>query len=238
MNKIKLTAFVLFFGAMSYLNAQENRLELTIGVASPLGDFGDTDFNNDEASYAESGANIGFSYEHRFENNVGAKFMFNYQSHSIDNESLLEDFQEDFAMNGIYSVGTSGFKINNVMGGITGTLPFGESNFSLTGQTLIGLSFVTSSNLEFDYTDGAIFLDVKQEEGTAAGFSILLGAKINYDFSDSFGMNFGFDTYTTSLKFSDVKTTTRSSYGNETEQSNFEQTINTFNTSLGFYLSF
>lgn len=238
MKKIKLTAFVFFFGAVSYLNAQENRIELTIGAATPLGNFGDTDFDNDEAGFAESGANLSLSYEHRFANNIGAKFLFNYQSHSLDNDAILEGFQDELELAGTYSVSTSGFKLNNLMGGVTGTLPFGESKFSLTGQLLIGISFVVSSDLNVEYSDGPVFIDIEQEEGVAAGISAFFGGRINYDFNESFGMNIGFDSYATSLKFEDVQTNSSSTFGNESETTDYDQSINTFNTNLGFYFRF
>lgn len=79
----------------------QNSLDIKVGVASPLSDFGSQDINDENAGGAALGFNIGLKYTYQLSDNglgLFAGLDFNYNGLSKDIKNDIEDLYESIGL--------------------------------------------------------------------------------------------------------------------------------------------
>lgn len=103
---IKIKPFTLVLIVLLIANSEalaQNSLEIKIGIANPISDFGSEDINNENAGGAALGFNIGLKYTHQLSDNglgLFAGLDYNYNGLSRDFKNDIEDIFESIGLLG------------------------------------------------------------------------------------------------------------------------------------------
>lgn len=230
--KKTLLVTVLFcaLGFSAFSQTKGYELSLSIGNAIPLGDFASKNEDKEGAGFANSGSVGDFRFSKKFEKNWGLIAMGRFQFNSVDVEAIQEAILKD-GSSGLTRIETSSTAwINNgfMFGG------FYEHQFGklyIEGRTLLGFVTSTLPEQEVTATFGQDRFYINSESKKATSFSTNLGASLKYDIGKNFITKLNFDIFSTNPEFVGVETTTNLG---TSEKNTFDQSISTFNISVGF----
>lgn len=111
MKKVLILVAIVLICASSMVNAQDLKGMFNIspwaGLGIPMGDFGSTDVENDNAAFRKMGFKFGADAEYFFTSNIGLGVDFMYAIFSSDYPSEAEDYKDkvnsmNFGVHGKY----------------------------------------------------------------------------------------------------------------------------------------
>ena len=162
--------------ALNFANAQDfkHSISLSFGTATPKGDFGSIDINNDNAGGAASGICIDLEYKgFLFHDKIGLLGLIKNQINPMDADYLA--LQTPTGM----TVTSDNWVLNGYMVGAFYDIQLGEKGF-IHPKVGFGMLNATSPKLAFN-VGGVDFLTINSASATT--FSTLFGA--------DFGLNLG-----------------------------------------------
>lgn len=216
-NKNILFFIALFF--ISKLCAQDysRSISLSIGSATPLGDFANTDVNNSSAGGAVGGACFDFEYKIRATKSLGLFGIVKTQSNSLD-----KDFVRLMASG--LGANYTNWKLSGYMLGAYYNM---ESNNKFVHPKIaFGLLDATTPEMNFT-SGGATVLTVKS--ATSLTFATLLGVDLGYDFN-RFRLQFQYDFLLANPSFSQKYL---DASGQILDTRTMDQSMKTYNVKIG-----
>lgn len=221
MKKIMMIFAILLLTGIS-ANAQGKQkiqnnkffLSLAAGPSFPIGDFGSTSTDNENAGLAKTGftTNLQFSYQlHKY---FGLTSTVLYSYNNLD----ISQFEQ-------YGVKTDHWQHYGIMAGPMFILPVGEK-MNTDFKVLAGITNVNSPSVKF--ADGTSLLN----EEWSTSFAMQLGADFRYNFTDRFYLLTNLDYILMKPKFDN------SSPIGDGSQNSYEQKINALNLTVGVGINF
>lgn len=231
MKKI-ITTLLLFVATITF-SQEKGYLGIEFGSSTPMSDFGDDNFNNDESGFAKQGTYIGLTGTYRIKEQWGLAYNLRYQTNPLDVDKISNYFMSEFPT---YSnvVSSNSWTISGGMLGLYSSIPL-FANVSWDSKIMIG--FLTAKNpyLKVELTDGTNEIKFEQKEAKTSAFTFGLSTGIKVDITSKLGILFNIETMNATLKFQDVET-----YINDTFDSkdSFEQGYSVLNFGAGLVFRF
>jgi len=223
---IFLLGLVILVSAAFTQETRKGLIGIAIGPSIPLGDFGDSEFNNEDAGYAKTGMHLNFNFSYKFNENLGIAALWTGNAHAIDAESMIELFwATDQSLN--WELETEAWSSGSLMGGLLVSFPFNKIDFDIKG--LIGFSSSTIPNIIVNASDGFNTVEIKQNEADAMALAINLGAGFRYNVSEKMALTLNMDYFTTKPEF-EVATTSDFGFSSNDK---IKQAMNMLNFSFG-----
>lgn len=221
--------FVLSLFLFTTLKAQESEypfpnhlLKITLGPSVPLGDYADTDSDNDEAGLAMTGASFGVNYHFFPVEYIGIGADFRLYGHASDEDAIADGLEE--TAGGTWDVESTGWGVTIAMPNVIVQIPAGKVFPYLS----IGAGYGSASSPEFELegTNGSQTLKIEQSSASAGGLAARFGVGVNFQIG-RVGIDLQGSYLTlnaTEFEIEDENT------GEETE---FDQQISAFNIETG-----
>jgi opacity protein-like surface antigen len=169
MKNSKLLALLMLF-ATSQIVAQ-NRLDISVGLANPLSDFGSENLNNEDAGGAALGFSAGIKYTHQLSDNgiglfAGLDFNYNNLTKNVQN-----DIEESFEDAGILGADYDYYSYLNIplSTGLNYTYAANEK-VALFGNA--GVSFNLLNITDFVIESGGTTVTTEFDLANSVGFRI------------------------------------------------------------------
>jgi hypothetical protein len=223
----KYTLLLLLFSMVTYCQAQDKGyIGLSVGPSFPMGDYGSSSINNEHAGLAETGLMIDLSFGYKLGKNFGIAALVRGQSNPID-----EDAFDIFSLYGLsYTIQADAWSLGNYMVGGYLSVPVTEGKISFDSRVLVGVANATSPELTITISDGYSTEWVRQNSESGTSFAFLLGAGFKFNVGPKICLLTNIDYSSTDAE---MDVTSTSSQG-DVETGKIEQTMATFNISVGF----
>ena len=235
MKKTLLTTLVTIVTISLAFSQTEDRkgyIGISIGGASPLGNFASVNPNNDKAGYATGGGVFDVTFAYRLGKHLGLTAVLHGQSNGYDSQTVVNQIGN--ANPGWQSQVDShdGWSLGGIMGGIMGSWPMSEKgNFLIEPRVMAGFLSTTSPKLRADFTDGTDSGWLQYEDDDASVFAVMGGAGLRWNVSQKIGLLFNVDYLTTSTaNYKNIEYT--NSLGDSSIQTG-EQKFESVNISVG-----
>ena len=207
---------------------------LTFGASNPLGEFGDSDIDNEDAGFAQTGMFYDLSFGYKFGKNFGIAAMLRGQANPVDVDEIasqIHDEFSDFLGTDDFSVKAESDPISSglFMVGGYGSFPLTEK-LSFESRVLIGLMSATIPEAKITVTDGVDTYWQKQHEGSGSAFAFGLGAGLKFDIGNRICLLANLDYTTAKPEFKDVEFEDGSG---DIETDTYSQSISTLNVGVG-----
>jgi hypothetical protein len=226
MNKLSLL-FILLLSAKG-LSQDKGYIAVTLGPSFPVGNFADTDVDNDAAGLAQGGAIFDVTFTYKLAKKLGVVAILRGQANNVDN-AVIEN--ELFTQTGrTWTADTEGWTTGALLVGGYASLPISRK-IAFEPKAMIGFAGVTSPelNITLDGSGGAGW--VKQDSEMAESFSYLVGAGFKFDVGRKICLLVNVDYFATKPKFKDIQIT--SSEGGAPERISFTQNMAAINLGFG-----
>lgn len=231
MKKI-ITTLLLFMATITF-SQEKGYLGVEFGSSTPMSDFGDDDFNNDESGFAKQGTYIGLTGTYSIKEQWGLAYNLRYQTNPLDNKKISDYFAGEFP-NFANTVSSNSWTISGSMIGLYSSIPL-FANVSWENKIMIG--FLTAKNpyLKVELTDGTNDIKFEQKEAKTSSFTFGLSTGLKVDITSKLGVLFNIETMNATMKFKDVET-----YLNDTFDSkdSFNQGYSVLNFGAGLVYRF
>ena len=240
-NVLVMSIFMaLLFGTMtSAEEADAWFLEVEMGASFPVGAFGDSDIESDDAGLAQTGFMGGVSGRFALEDGFGVYGTYTVSIHGFDSDTrsdFIDDASAAFPTLD-WSLATTSWIVNGVFVGpyIATT----ASNFELILKGGIGIIVANSPEIELTASDGVNSRSVVQPSAVGVGFGYQIAGIAHYRFSDLMTAYVGLSFHGGETNHGDVETRVTSNGTTEsTSQTSFKQNIAVMNIPLGVSFSF
>ena len=198
MKAILLFAAALILSIDSFCQ-DKGFVSINLGPAIPMGDFGSTALNNEDAGFAKTGYFADLSFGYKLGTNIGVGATLRTQSNGIDKDAILS-FYQIFGISEEITIKADPYSCNGLLGGLYGSFPIkGKTSFDFRG--FVGFMScerpeITMSITAFGFTES---FTLPGASGTS--FAYLLGAGLKIDVSNRVCLNTGIDFLSTSPEF-------------------------------------
>lgn len=191
----KLLLLLAFFSIVNlYSQEKKHSISVSIGSASPQGEFSETNLNKDESGFAEIGVALGLDYQYNFHPNFGGTFMMRSLGYTFDTDQQLREYNKlnprfDYtARSDAYGLGFIGIGIIGEFG--TDQLkiylnPFiGSSSLLFPKQTVTAKDEVSLTTKEVESTNASGFM-YGSVFGLKYYLSELISLGVNFEYAKS-----------------------------------------------------
>lgn len=211
-------------------------LSVNLGVGLPMGEYGNTDFDDPASGFARTGGNLNLQFGYKFNDYIGvggfAGGMVNRLDHSKISDEILGLFNYNPDKTGVV-VETQQWGMGGLMLGALLSLPLGKK-FAIDGRAFAGVFYIYSPEIKVDITDKTVNPNQKhyilREKGKTAAFSYDLGASVRYNLPGRKYVSLNCDYIGAHPEFKDVDTYFDD---NIIETNSFNQNIQSVNITLG-----
>ena len=196
---ITATPYQLFAQSIS----ERCSLSLSIGTSIPFGDFSKTDPNNTLSGYAKTGETVKLSFNYKLTKIIGLEAMVYGQRNALNTgefEKQLDAtyFFQDERNYSNWEVEKKPWMTGSVLAGVTGEYALDHTNkISVKAKALGGLALVKSPDVKAESRSENAYAAFEGAYGSAKGFSILLGAGLNYKLNNRFRLFLNSEYFTT-----------------------------------------
>ncbi|MDD5006409.1 MAG: outer membrane beta-barrel protein [Candidatus Omnitrophica bacterium] len=194
-----IVILVLLMPVLAFTQKQTS-LKIKLGAGVPLGDYGSTE---EEGNFAKTGFFSDFSVEHNFNKNVGIKTSLLSNSNKIDNDAILEYYEDPTAY---YSMTSGAFSVNSLMFGLLLSIPMTGALIEFYGMPGLMIMKDPGMSIEGRSYQTADYAKISYDEAFAGGFCYKFGLDINFLVSKRVYLTPGISYYGTKAKFKDVPT--------------------------------
>lgn len=159
MKKIFLLFGLVFLSLIAFSQeARKGHIGIALGPSIPLGDFGDSEFNNEDAGYAKTGMHLNFNFNYKFNENLGVAALWTGNAHAIDAEKMIELFWTlDPSLT--WKLETEAWSSGSLMGGLLVSFPYTKFDFDMKG--LVGFAVATIPNINVTASEGSSYATIK-----------------------------------------------------------------------------
>jgi hypothetical protein len=190
MKKVLFTVLVMIISIVANAQMEDRRgyIGVTLGPAIPLGDFGDTNLDNEDAGLAKTGINFNLvHFGYKFSQNFGIAASWFGAAHEVDISGIDE---VEFSANEI-DAGT--WSYGGLFAGVLVSIPAGEKLF-FEFKPMVG--FVTATSPEIKVS-GSTYME--DQQGSSIGFDLL--GSVRYNFAEKWCAMFNVDYLTAKPEF-------------------------------------
>ena len=193
--QIILLAIILLpaFTGFSQTISPKSSITISAGPSFPLGDFGNTNRENNYAGFSGSGINVSISFGHKLNNLIGLEAMVYGQQNALNTSAVRKNLSEASFLNqqpGFYSnwaVEKKHWQIGSFMVGVSGeTSADNPSTLTISGKLLLGIAYIKSPDLKGDSRDENKYAIIAGKYGTGIGPAWLISPAINYQLNKHF----------------------------------------------------
>jgi hypothetical protein len=185
-------------------------ISFSVGTSLPIGDFGSSNFSNDNAGFAKFGEGLNFSFEHKISTSFSLSAMLYGQRNPLNTKAFESEFSNGlFSYGGTYggttdvnpppTINIPNWKFKKTKWLSAGFLVGGVNEFSLSPKknnlfidikAMIGLAYSMSPNLygsgASDTASGTQTMNCK----SAIGFNYLVGGGLRYNITPTYCLLF------------------------------------------------
>ena len=246
----------LLMASASY--AQTNStLSISVGAASPYGDFGSTDIKNPLSGAAKLGATLDISYAYKITKILGITGLVRTQMNATNTDVLANELKTQAGDN--RKMESTSWLSGSALVGWTFGIPITE-NFSIETRAMMGYSRIASPKVTISNDSGYTFTHTS----STGAFSYLLGGGLKYNLSERLCVMANVDYFNAYAEFREVDVTitgpadpllpsTQTGFAfidnlpldkldkrklSDLEKRNFVQSVETLNVTVGVGLRF
>jgi len=184
MKKVLFTALVMIISIVANAQMEDRRgyIGVTLGPAIPLGDFGDTNLDNEDAGLAKTGINFNLvHFGYKFSKNFGVAASWFGAAHEVD-----------FSAN---EVDAATWSYGGLFAGVLVSIPASEKLF-FEFKPMLGYVAATSPEIR-DKVSGNSYIE--EEQGSSIGFDLV--GSVRYNFAEKWCAMFNVDYLTAKPEF-------------------------------------
>lgn len=206
--KLKFLTLTMTLLCGAALAQTQSYISLNLGLSNPTADYADADFENNDAGFASTGAEISFEGTYFFIDYVGVGGKVGFNFHSFDKkgyESAIEKAYDKQLSSMEYDIATPYLNFFFQVGPYF-NLPVSEK-FHITPKVLVGIVGSVSPEVEtyYEFTDGDWDYDYKDAYSTSS-FAPLFGLDFRYVITDHFMMKLNTEYVTFKSNYGDIIT--------------------------------
>jgi hypothetical protein len=248
MKKVLLLATVLFISSTNSQSQDNDRkgfFSPNLGLSIPVGNFGSTNFGNNEAGYATSGFVFDITFCHKIFKNFGVTGIYRSQGNGADVGAYAQDLANYFgasnpAGNTIVSLKSSAYSLGGIMAGLNGSFPIVDK-LTFEPRVLGGFSgAILPATTTKAYESNTLLTTFVRAQSSTLAFSYIIGAGLKYDASKKICLLFNIDFYAARAEWDNVQEIGIGHISGETEINyyDFSQKFSTVNLSTGLGFRF
>lgn len=211
------------------------------GLGQPIGDYGSTNINNQNAGFAKPGVNLEASYSTNFTKYIGVAAMFRSVTNQFNSKSLENSANQSDPYYS-YSITAKPWKLKTAMVGAYGSFIFTKSKkITVYAKAMFGSSFVTCNEIDYTitpkqhsaYVANGGFILFQSPASTSNAFAYLFGLGFKYNISWLLSVLVQVDYASTSPQFQSSGTASNAYYTVNNPQNPFTQKMQTLNFNIG-----
>lgn len=211
------------------------------GLGKPIGDYGSTNINNQNAGFAKPGVNLEASYSTNFTKHIGFAAMFRSVTNQFNSKSL-ENSANQIDPYYSYSITAKPWKLKTAMAGIYSSFAFTKSKkATVYAKALFGASFATCNEIDYTitpkqhaaYVANGGFILFQSPASTSNALAYLFGVGFKYNISWLLSILVQVDYSSTSPQFQASSTASNAYYTVNDPQNPFTQKMQTLNFNIG-----
>lgn len=197
-----------------------HRINLNLGIASPSGNFKDTDMESDDAGLAKTGAVISAGYAVDLHENFGIGLTLGWRNNPVDVDKMAEEFGAE--EEGLVELEGTSWQTSYIVTDLYAQLPLNQVTLYAKGSVGFGNSRSAGVSGTFDLGEYGTYEFEQTEAKSWSGVYGIAGG-VRYDFG-RLGLAVEAGVLSTKPEF-EVE------YDGETEK--YKQEMNSFNTTIG-----
>ena len=211
-----------------------NFIEISGGIAMPIGNFASSDFDKNSSGFAQTGSHFAASGAWYLTSNFGMGGMFSTSSFGVDQTSIAKGYLEAFDCDSA-TASAGNYSSTSFLVGPYFALPLG--NLTIEARVLGGITTTSSPAIiaqainKPDATDPISISTFAQSSGTASAFGFDAGLGLRYKLLNHLGISLRGDF------FSSKPNITLNNYGHQNntgrEISSYNQPISGISATLG-----
>lgn len=192
--------------------SSKSSITLSVGPSFSLGDYGNTDKENNYAGYSNTGINASISYRYKLNKTIGLEAMVYGQQNALKTSALEKNFSEASLLDqqpGYYSnwsIEKKNWQIGSFLVGVSGEIPSeNSSKLSFNAKILLGLAYSKSPDIKGDSRNENDYAIIIGKYGTGIAPSWLISPAVNYQLNNRFKLSLNTSYFgTTKISFKDV----------------------------------
>jgi hypothetical protein len=187
--------FCIFYLSFTNIHAQANKWSLGIGlgVASPIGKFGDTDIFDSASAFATTGPALNLQVDYKLNRYIGFSILLTGQQNTVDTKTMATKFQKS-VYGAFFNISSGDWNIGKIMGGVSFSVQIDEKqklNFSariMAGVLKTTLPKITITEAYYSDSLGNVAISTfsKEKHPLNWTFAYLAGLGLRYNLSKNF----------------------------------------------------
>jgi len=231
MKKVVLVVSVAILSIAQGFSQDKGFVAVSIGNATPTGNFGSMDTNNSDAGLAKSGLMFDLSAGFKLKKQFGLTALLRSQANGLDVQPLANDLSNQLPSGITGTVQSDNWTSASFLVGGYGCFEIAKK-LDLEPRLMVGYTSLTMPILDIRLSNGAT---VTQAAATSGDFGYLVGAGIKYNFDDNWCLLFNLDYAEAKVDFKDVAITSNVA---ATSKQNFSMKFSSFNSNIGIGYKF
>jgi len=196
---------------------------VSLGSATPLGEFASTDSNSDEAGFAKTGAFFGIDFNYLLSKSVGIAATLRGRSNTVDEDALITEFTNSSGVSG-WVVNTEPWSAAGLLGGLYVAFPVGKKT-EFCAKGLIGFMNCKSATISVSNSG----VNAKTASATSSSFAYLISGGFQFNLTNSLALSLNLEYQGAQPEF---KATTTSNFAPASVDT-FDQPMSTLNFGIG-----